>query len=78
MWIIKKGIELICCVDFSKNISAISIKLDDFNVLSVYGVWLKFGDNSCESYCEFKQNLTILEAEIISNREKSQQLKKGH
>ena len=72
MWFVKKGINILACYELSNNIMVISVELGNGKSLQIYGVWLKFDDNSSESLENFQSNLLMLESEIKNNVEKKQ------
>ena len=64
MWLTRKNVNVVACTELSQSIMGISIELENNKLLHVYGVWLKFDDNSKESLDEFKSSIIILESEI--------------
>lgn len=70
MWLVKKALNIISYTELSNDVSVISIELNDGNTFQIYGGWLKFDDNSTESFAEFRSNILMLESEIKNNREK--------
>ncbi|CAF0863874.1 unnamed protein product [Brachionus calyciflorus] len=70
MWLVKKGINILACYELRRNIMVISVELGNGKSLQIYGVWLKFDNNSSQSLKDFQSNLLMLESEIKNNIEK--------